>query len=85
MMYLLSSVIRQIPHGPGERPRLSTHEKMTRLGRRFLEKGRRSGSCFEAQSSMVVSSTSRWRGAAAMEGALKTNARGVWCSRCSSR
>lgn len=57
---------------------------MTRLGRRFLEKGRRSGSCFEAQSSMVVSSTSRWRGATAMEGALNTNARGVWCSRCSS-
>jgi hypothetical protein len=25
----------------------STHEKMTFLGRRFFEKGRRSGSCFD--------------------------------------
>ena len=31
----------------------STHEKMTFLGRRFLEKGSRSGSCFEVQSSMA--------------------------------
>ena len=30
-----------------------THEKMTFLGRRFLEKGRRSGSCFDVQSSMM--------------------------------
>jgi hypothetical protein len=25
----------------------ATHEKITLLGRRFLEKGRRSGSCFD--------------------------------------
>jgi len=36
---------------------VSTHEQTTRLGKRFLEKGRRSGSCFEAQSSMAVPST----------------------------
>jgi hypothetical protein len=33
----------------------STHEKMTRLGSRFLEKGRRSGSLFDVHSSMVHS------------------------------
>ncbi len=33
---------------------ISTHEKMTRFGSRFLEKGRRSGSCFDVHSSMVV-------------------------------
>lgn len=32
---------------------VSTHEKMTRLGSLFLEKGRRSGSCFDVQSSMM--------------------------------
>ncbi len=31
----------------------STYEKTTRFGSRFLEKGKRSGSCFEVQSSMV--------------------------------
>jgi hypothetical protein len=31
----------------------TTHEKMTFFGRRFLEKGSRSGSCFEVQSSMA--------------------------------
>ena len=30
-----------------------TYEKMTFLGRRFLEKGRRSGSCLDVQSSMM--------------------------------
>ena len=32
---------------------MATHEKMTLLGSRFLEKGRRSGSCFDVHSSMV--------------------------------
>lgn len=32
---------------------VSTHEKMTLLGRRFFENGKRSGSCFVAQSSMT--------------------------------
>lgn len=32
---------------------LATHENMTLLGRRFLENGNRSGSLFEAQSSMI--------------------------------
>jgi hypothetical protein len=31
----------------------ATHEKMTFLGRRFLEKGRRSGSCFDVHWSMA--------------------------------
>jgi hypothetical protein len=36
---------------------MATHEKMTFLGSRFFEKGRRSGSCFDAQSSMMRYST----------------------------
>ena len=32
---------------------VSTHEKMTLLGSRFFEKGRRSGSCLLVQSSMM--------------------------------
>jgi len=32
---------------------MPTYEKMTLLGSRFLEKGRRSGSCFDVHSSMV--------------------------------
>jgi hypothetical protein len=31
----------------------ATHEKMTFLGRRFLEKGRRSGSCFDVHVSIA--------------------------------
>lgn len=31
----------------------ATHENMTRFGSRFLEKGRRSGSCFDVHSSMM--------------------------------